>query len=373
MAATRTMCLAGLVAALLVLVPNGVGHGGRVNGAGDPPATDILAWLPAVLDGAEAQIGLFDGLTWIDRFDPTVPAEADSIASAAAAVGSLGATLDELEIVAARYDHSPGNVVAVTAWRLQDTPAAELAMPALRAMYEPEAELVLRVDTVAGSEVIKVRDLTLPGVYRRVLHAVDDVVWIIDADEEALASVLAALPASADGSAPSTLLEPAGDSVWRVTEPGRGCRMSIGREAFGTPDGSLWMVGPAGVRELGGCEMLGIGGPSRFTARDAAMAPDGTLWVLDDTRLMTWSDNGWVVHRDDLNTADGDCAVQDCYLQVEVAPDGVVWLGGGTVSSFDGTEWRHFFRGVGGYVASFGLDGSIWVVADDLYVIRPDG
>lgn len=56
---------------------------------------------------------------------------------------------------------------------------------------------------VGESEVIKVRDLTVPGTYPRTLHAVDDVVWIIDAEEPYLEPVLATLPASSGGRAPA--------------------------------------------------------------------------------------------------------------------------------------------------------------------------
>ncbi len=110
-----------------------------------------------------------------------------------------------------------------------------------------------------------------------------------------------------------------------------------------------------------------------FTARDAAMAPDGTLWVLDDSRLLSWDGEEWVVRLEGFNASgSGPCAPERrCYFQVEVAPDGTIWLGGSTVSSFDGSEWQHYLDGSGGWV-SIGLDGSVWILGNEApYVIRP--
>jgi hypothetical protein len=334
---------------------------------------DIVASLPPDVDGTPPQVTVLDGLGWTERLDPAVPEEARAIAQVAAAVGSLGHTLDELSVVAALYDISPGNAVAITAWRLDGVQAIDLAMPILRATYGADAELATKVRVVGESEVIRVRDLTVPGAYPRTLQAVDDVVWIIDAEEPYLGAVLATLPASTDGRAPALLFEPVGDSTWRITEPDRGCRTWTWGEAFGSADGMLWFADDAGVRLLGECEILGIGGSSMFTARDAAMAPDGTLWVLDDSRLLSWGGEEWVVRLEGFNASgSGTCSPERrCYFHIEVAPDGTIWLGGSTVSSFDGTEWQHYLDGSGGWV-SVGLDGSVWILGNEApYVIRP--
>jgi len=349
----RSRALTAITSVALALAVAGGAPATSARGADGSRFADITEWLPSDVPGAPPQVTVFDGLDWIDRLDPAVPEQARAIAQVAASVGSLGGTLDELSVVAALYDISPGNIVAITAWRLDDVPGVDLAMPALRAMYGPETELATKVRTVGGREVIKVRDMTVSGTYPRTLHVVDDVVWIIDADHAYLELLLAELPAAADGTAPPLLFEPAGDSLWRITEPERKCRTWSWGETFGSPDGSLWFADDAGVRELGSCEILGVGGSSMFRARDAAMGPDGTLWVLDDSRLLSWG---------------GD---ERCYFQVEIAPDGAVWLGGSTVSTFDGTEWQHYLDGTGGWV-SVGLDGSVWVFGQDgPYVIRP--
>ena len=216
---------------------------------------DIVASLPPDIDGTPPQVTMFDGLGWTERLDAAVPEEARAIAEIAAAVGSLGHTLDELSVVAALYALSPGNTVAITAWRLDGVQAVDLAMPVLRVTYGADTELATKVRMVGDSEVIRVRDLTVTGTYPRTLHAVDDVVWIIDAEEPYLERILATLPRSPGDAAPAVLFEPVGDSTWRITEPDRGCRTWSWGETFGSPDGVLWFADDAGVRKLGDCEV----------------------------------------------------------------------------------------------------------------------
>ena len=192
--------------------------------------------------------------------------------------------------------------------------------------------------------------------------------------------------------------ETVGPSIWRVVEPEPDCERlpfsPVWRTAVGA-DGRLWFLDEQrGVRELGACPILGPGGAATFTARDHALGADGILWVLDGDRLMTWGGEDWVIHSEGQfnemsctalgggpSTPEGmgkvgsecsvECQEQACYWAMDVAPDGTVWLWGGTVSAFDGAEWTHYPEG--DLVLGFGPGGDVWVIGSDgLYVIRPE-
>ena len=190
--------------------------------------------------------------------------------------------------------------------------------------------------------------------------------------------------------------EPIGPSVWRVIEPEPDCehlpplsRLEI------APDGRAWYLDKRGVWELGACPILGHY-PNDFTARAHALAPDGTLWVLDRDRLMSWEGEDWIIHAEGTFNvmecdADGDgpdtpegvdeyggqcstsCEEHDCYGKLDVAPDGTVWLSGGyVVTAFDGETWTQYPEAW--WVLGFGPDGVVWAEATDngeLLVIRP--
>jgi hypothetical protein len=192
--------------------------------------------------------------------------------------------------------------------------------------------------------------------------------------------------------------EPVGPSLWRVIEPEPDCERPPFYSSDGTavaPDGRVWFLDEVrGIRELGSCPVLGAGSPVTFMPRAQVLTPDGTLWVLDGDRLMTWGGEDWVIHSEGQfnkrdctalgggpNTPAGvaefgggcsiECDEQACYFAMDVAAVGTVWLWGGTVAAFDGAEWTHYPEGE--FVLGFGPDGDVWVTGDDgLYVIRPE-
>ena len=186
--------------------------------------------------------------------------------------------------------------------------------------------------------------------------------------------------------------EPAGPSVWRAIEPDWDCDAEYPRQPFYgdadvASDGSVWFLDRLrGVRRLGSCPILGPQGS--FSTRDQALGPDGTLWVLNEDRLWSWDGTDWLVHLEGFNQpgrssyVEGggysysiDCEAGPCYLSVDVAPDGRIWLSGNTVSTFDGTEWTDYMGDPSlGSVIGFGPDGSAWVQGfGGLFVIQPSG
>lgn len=166
------------------------------------------------------------------------------------------------------------------------------------------------------------------------------------------------------------------------------------------PDGRVWLLDyREGVRALGSCR-LGIA-PSVWGWRDQQLAPDGTLWVLDEDRLLSWDGTDWIVHVEgEFNildcVVDGrhvtdaeaqgqdsecslDCTEQTCFVFLDIAPDGRVWLSGpGTLGAYDTDGWRDYTadwmgeRGSWPSRPGFGPDGAVWVHGrDGLYVIYP--
>jgi hypothetical protein len=106
---------------------------------------------------------------------------------------------------------------------------------------------------------------------------------------------------------------------------------------------------------------------------------------------VSWDGSDWVVHVDGAfnrpDCTDGtkaitvkefrehggacgvDCETQPCYLWLDIAPDGAVWLSGsGTLGVYDGGQWREYDEDwMGGYPTrlGFGPDGAVWVWGRD--------
>ena len=59
------------------------------------------------------------------------------------------------------------------------------------------------------------------------------------------------------------------------------------------------------------------------------------------------------------------CEEQDCYgyFTLDVAPDGSVWLSGGSVAAYDGETWTQYPEA--GCVLGFGPDGVVWAEASN--------
>ena len=178
-------------------------------------------------------------------------------------------------------------------------------------------------------------------------------------------------------------------SIWRVDEPAWDCGEAYPRQPFYdgaevAADGRVWFLDQLrGVRELGACPIVEPR-PS-FGIRDQALGPDGTLWLLDGDRLWSWDEEGWRVRLEGFNQPgridDGaggysystDCEASTCYLSVDVAPDGTVWLAGSTLTAFDGTDTRDYSFGPSAIgVIGFDPDGRVWVRSDEeLYLVDP--
>jgi hypothetical protein len=195
--------------------------------------------------------------------------------------------------------------------------------------------------------------------------------------------------------------EPVGRSAWRVIESDLDCD----RDPFwGTrgmavaPDGRAWFLDRVlGIRQLGACPVTVEGGPASFMPRDQALASDGTLWVLDIDRLMSWGGSDWVLHVEgkfnrpdcialgigparpsDVDEHGGSCTIlceeQPCYWYLDIAPDGTVWLSGAnTLGAYDGEQWREYAEDwIEGPLLGFSPDGAVWVAGrDGPYVFYP--
>jgi hypothetical protein len=181
--------------------------------------------------------------------------------------------------------------------------------------------------------------------------------------------------------------------MWRVIEPEPDCErlppMWIDSLEVAS-DGRVWYLDRHFIRQLGACPILG---PDFSGIRAQALAPDGTLWVLHEDRLMAWQGEEWVIHAEgEFNVAEctalGDgpdtpggvdeyggqcstsCEEQACYFTLDVAPGGTVWLSGDIVSAYDGDTWTHYPEAE--FFLGFGPDGVVWVEGrEGRYVIRP--
>ena len=198
--------------------------------------------------------------------------------------------------------------------------------------------------------------------------------------------------------------ERVGPSAWRAVEPNLDCE----QEPFGpaeqtvvAPDGRVWLFSSLeGIRQLGDCPLpVQSGGPFRGL-RDQALAPDGTLWVMDRDRLLSWNDGDWIVHLEgEFNVPDctdgakpityeefeergGECSggMGPNYLLLDIAPAGAVWLSGlGSVGRYADGEWHEYIEDwmgepntLGHGRLGFGPDGAVWVWGlDSRYVFYP--
>jgi hypothetical protein len=132
--------------------------------------------------------------------------------------------------------------------------------------------------------------------------------------------------------------------------------------------------------------------PGLGLPRDQALAPDGTLWVMDIDRLMSWGGSDWVIHlegefnkvecsiggrpatRGEVDEHGGQCGGSDeqpSYFALDIAPDGAVWLSGGnTLGAYDGERWHEYTEDwIQGPLLGFGPDGAVWVTGRDAPVV----
>lgn len=153
-----------------------------------------------------------------------------------------------------------------------------------------------------------------------------------------------AAPGSAQSEEPPTYehaqgvtFEPVEPSVWKVIDalaPRAGTdeypEWHQGVEI--APDGTVWLWGPGGIRELGGLpigddpadwqdSMSGIISKARGFTIDA----DGTVWANIDSRISSWDGTTWSTPALDLSAV-VPTRIDDVYATlVEATPDGSVW------------------------------------------------
>jgi hypothetical protein len=219
-----------------------------------------------------------------------------------------------------------------------------------------------------------------------------------------------ATPASARSEEPPTYehalgvtFEPVDPSVWKVLDPmaprdktGDHPEWHQGVEI--APDGTVWLWGPGGIRQLGDSpigddpadwqdSMSGI----VSKARGLAVAADGTVWANIDSRIRSWDGTTWSTPGLDL-TQVVSTRIEDVYATLlEATPDGSVWAVWEVwydegyeyervLASVDGDAWivqelAARPRSISGVAGT--SDGDTWVVAesddDPILMYRHEG
>lgn len=159
---------------------------------------------PATLGGQPLEVQAFSGSEWLARVDPATEDGARVTERTQALVAAAGGSIDDLMVATALHEPSPGNHAAITAVRVAGASAADLVMPAIGLLLGDIADPALRLRQIGGKDVLRVTDAAVTGTYPRTVYAVADTVWVVEAEGEPLAEIVAALPERERPPAPDT-------------------------------------------------------------------------------------------------------------------------------------------------------------------------
>lgn len=157
--------------------------------SGSSATRELAERFPQTIGRVPTSVLVRDGRTWLATYDP---ADADDAAAHAAIerfLDGLGRDVDDLSMGWA-LARTRGRPTAIMAVRVEGTRGAALVdavIPFLLGdVLEPATERV----TIAGEEVIRVRDAAMPGAYPRYIHPAGDVVWLVEADKAYLRDIV---------------------------------------------------------------------------------------------------------------------------------------------------------------------------------------
>jgi hypothetical protein len=166
------------------------------------PTGDLVDLFPAALDGQDLEVSEFDGAEWLAQFDAADPDDATMIERTEALLTSLDGSLDDLSVATASHAPGDGNVATIAAMRVLGNKGHEIIPGAIGLMLGEVAFPDLEVRFNGGRDVLKVRDVDMPGAYPRTLVAIGDTLWILEAEPPLLDEILAALPPAPDAATP---------------------------------------------------------------------------------------------------------------------------------------------------------------------------
>lgn len=217
----------------------------------------------------------------------------------------------------------------------------------------------------------------------------------------ALLLVCSAGAVSAEPSEPPTYRQARGltfesvePGVWKVIDPrapATGTRESPewhrGLEV--APDGTVWVWGPGGIRELGGSpigddsfdpdEWADLSFPIWSRARRLAIGVDGTVWAIIDSQVRSHDGSAWTTHELDWEAVAPRGTDEIHASMIQALPNGTVWASWEAwydegyavehiLASFDGREWAvqnlaEELRDVSSIAST--PDGDVWLVIID--------
>ena len=134
------------------------------------------------------------GSEWRALYGSGSPMDAAALEGIEGFAASIGVRMEDLSMASALHEPSSGNHDAIAAVRIRGADASEFIGPVIGLMLGDILEPQLSTVSISGKEVTRVVDALVQGIYPRYVHAVGDVVWIIEAEEPELSEILALLP-----------------------------------------------------------------------------------------------------------------------------------------------------------------------------------
>jgi hypothetical protein len=154
---------------------------------------DLVSRFPAELGGVRLDVTTLGGQEWLRSFAPDSRDGAAVRRLITVFIGAAEKSIDDLTIGFASYVPSPGNHAAVTAVRLKGASGEAITDPVVALLLanirEPEATRI----EISGKQVLRITDARIPGSYPHYAYAIDDIVWLVEAEEPTLSEIFAAL------------------------------------------------------------------------------------------------------------------------------------------------------------------------------------